>query len=166
MEVLLEKYSIFIILFCVIVLVVAIGGFNQVRTIMSKSLVLIAFITVLFNSKTAIADNGKNIALMHNIKNDVDPWQSQPVEDSTTTTTQTEIIENVPQQVEQIPQQNTHVVVVGENLYSIAKLYTNNISSTDKLWREIIAQNTSNLISKNPNLIYAGEVITIPTINS
>ena len=51
---------------------------------------------------------------------------------------------------------NTHVVVKGDNLSKLAQTYLGNANQ----WRAIYEANKS--IIKDPNLIYIGQVLTIP----
>lgn len=55
-------------------------------------------------------------------------------------------------------QQNTYTVVKGDCLWNITKKYTGNGSG----WRELYNLNTS-VIGSNPNLIYPGQVLTLPS---
>lgn len=208
-------------------LVVAVGGYKQVREIFSKLAVLFAFFATFFHAKIAMAveaskDKITQVQNMNRISN-VDPWKIVDVKDDawknsndeiseTTTTTSTSVPNNISsstststvptstqdqwqqseletttstsvpsttlpstnanseQQVNveapavQTSTETKHTVVRGENLYSIAKLYAKDNISINKLWVKIITVNKSNLASKNPNLIYAGETIIIPQI--
>ena len=215
-----------VIVACVILLVIAVGGYQQVRQIFAKSAILFAFFATFFHAKIAMAlENSKdsvvNVTSSHKISNDDpwkivdnqdDPWKKAPTDTapeststsstSTSTTSTTQPTDNDEwQQVElettttipsttlpstqtKVPSQTptptsvtpsatqnvqssaetTHLVVKGENLYTIAKQYAKDTSSINKLWVKIITVNKSNLASKNPNLIYAGETIIIPPI--
>jgi nucleoid-associated protein YgaU len=55
----------------------------------------------------------------------------------------------------------THVVQAGENLWSIAASI---VGPTDALpyWRALVAQNAATLRSGDPNLIFPGEILTLP----
>ena len=59
-----------------------------------------------------------------------------------------------------------YIVKKNDSLYSIATKFSSEKEMIDKLWLEIISLNTQNLISKNPNLIFPGELILIPLIKN
>lgn len=52
-------------------------------------------------------------------------------------------------------------IVLGDNLWDIAKSRSNIRESHIELWRRIIAENSLTLRSKDPSLIYPGEIIVI-----
>lgn len=56
------------------------------------------------------------------------------------------------------PLPKTHVVKKGETLTMIARRYTNNNAK----WNELYSLNKQSLRGKSPDLIYAGEKLTIP----
>jgi nucleoid-associated protein YgaU len=59
------------------------------------------------------------------------------------------------------PPPTTHVVQTGENLWSIAE----SVAGRDNVfpyWRALVVQNEANLRSGNPDLIYPGEILTLP----
>ncbi|PIC59108.1 hypothetical protein CSV80_00870 [Sporosarcina sp. P12(2017)] len=56
------------------------------------------------------------------------------------------------------PKPKIHVVVKGDSLWKIAKKY----KQKGTAWRDLWNANKKNLKSKNPNLIYPGEKLTIP----
>jgi hypothetical protein len=58
----------------------------------------------------------------------------------------------------------THVVVPGENLWTIAaaRLGTRRAAAIAPYWRRVVERNRPTLRSGDPNLIYPGEVIALP----
>jgi len=57
------------------------------------------------------------------------------------------------------------VVEAGDNLWKISAQHLSEIQSEAPLgpyWRQVIADNTSDLKSGDPNLIYPGEMISLP----
>jgi hypothetical protein len=58
----------------------------------------------------------------------------------------------------------THVVQPGDNLWRIARNALGSVSRADVLsyWHALVAENRPHLRSGNPNLIYPGEIVTMP----
>lgn len=213
-----QSVSGLLILICVVILTLGIGGYENVRKIAGKCAVLLTFLCVFFNSKIAVALGNEKTKTFQNFRSDnTDPWRivdqnddwkitddttTVPSSTSTTssTSTSTTSTSTIPKTIDTTPQKNekgqddwneegnsdsnktpqsnvqqgtgetsngniVHIVQKGENLYSIAKLYSKDDVSINRLWVKIIADNKSKLISKNPNLIYPGETITISQLN-
>ena len=153
MEAFIESYSFYIVIICLLVLILGCGGFEQVQKAFSKIIVFFAFLILVFNNKVAVADqtdNTRTVATSNteSISTEIDPWSGQ----------------NVDVVNEQIAKE--YIVLKGDNLYSIAEQFANENISVNHLWLQMISTNSENLISKNPNLIFPGEVIIIPDFDS
>jgi hypothetical protein len=64
---------------------------------------------------------------------------------------------------------NQHAVVAGENLWAIAEAHltktlerTPELAEVTRYWRQVIEANLGTIRSGDPNLIYPGEVVTLP----
>jgi hypothetical protein len=117
------------------------------RRIIAKPLACVSLLCAMtFSSSPAHAATHKFTESV-----DVDPWSGEP-----TASTQTSPLVQSPA----IQPLTTHVVEPGDNLFKIAAEISDDIVP---LWCKMIAENVEHLRSKNPNLIYPGEEITIPT---
>ena len=106
----------------------------------------------MFNSKIGLAQNSRQnytIAKNRNLKADSndDPWNNSNSENKA---------------MVNLLDADTYIVKAGDNLYSIAKQFSNNENSINELWLKIVNGNINSLISGDPNLIYPNEVIHIP----
>lgn len=79
-------------------------------------------------------------------------------EPETSTSTATATVEETPRETTSAPSAKTYTVVTGDCLWNIAKKYYGNGAK----YTDIVAANQSLFANRSPNLIYAGEVLTLP----
>jgi hypothetical protein len=171
MEDLMSDYDKYIICTAIIVLIIAVGGFTGVKNLISKAVAVSSFLLFFINTNQSYAVPHKSQT--RNILNEVEPATALRMSEESNKTT-TIPIENDPWNNELVPMsvqessttqyvsENTYQVKAGDNLYTLATQFAASESQIDDLWLDMISINISTLISKNPNLIYPGEIIFIP----
>ena len=158
MEDFIISYAKQIIISSAIILILALGGIDNIKNAISKSTALFAFIfcfTHISNASALANDNHEANEITASNNYETDPWSDDNIIPVEQTSTADETINQA---------QVNYEVKPGDNLYSIAKQFAVDQNQINKLWLEIISLNQENIVSKNPNLIYPGEVITIPDI--
>ena len=164
MDEIIDNYSEILIVACIVILAITAGEYFEIKKVLSKLLVICTFLIVLFNTKIVIAKQNHKILDTPIKRIEFDPDSQDPllINDATVTPE----INSHEKTDNQFNSNQNYIVKKNDSLYSIATKFSSEKEMIDKLWLEIISLNTQNLISKNPNLIFPGELILIPLIKN